>query len=141
MVQDELRELVKLFQKQGKMNFLAGTTEEKLTYFEKENSIILPQKYKKWLLFSDGGELFLPAGVQFYGVEHKPILNVNDDTRPNDEYVVIGTLASGDPILFKKNSEEIAIFNLEGGRIEDDEKYPDFIAFLKDLDGILGIGE
>ena len=74
-------------------------------------------------------------------MERSAILNVNDNTRPNDEYVVIGALASGDPILFKKNSEEITIFNLEGGRIEDDEKYPDFIAFLKDLDGILGIGE
>lgn len=141
MIHDELKEIVELFQKQGKMNFLAGTTEEKLSSFEKETSVVLPQKYKEWLLFSDGGELFLPAGVQFYGVEHKPLLNVNDNSRPSDEYVVIGALASGDPILFKKNSEEIAIYNLEGGRIEDDEKYPNFIAFLKDLDGILGIGE
>ena len=104
MIHDELKEIVELFQKQGKMNFLAATTEEKLSSFEKETSVVLPQKYKEWLLFSDGGELFLPAGVQFYGVEHKPLLNVNDDSRPSDEYVVIGALASGDPILFKKNS-------------------------------------
>lgn len=141
MVQDELKKLVELFQKQGKMNFIAGTTKEKLTNFEKENAIILPQKYKEWLLFSDGGELFLPAGVQLYGVEHKPLLNVNSDIRPSDEYVVIGALASGDPILFKKGSEEITIYNLEGGKIEDDEKYPDFVAFLKDLYSLLGIGE
>lgn len=54
------------------------------------------------VVFSDGGELFLPAGVQLYGIEHRPIIDVNDDSRPSEEFVVIGALASGDPILYKK---------------------------------------
>ena len=51
-----------------------------------------------------------------------------------------GALASGDPILCEKSSEKIAIYNQEAGRIEDDEIYDDFIAFLKDLHDLLGIG-
>ena len=81
------------------MNFLEETTEEKISEFEKEHSAKLPEKYKEWLLFSDGGELFLPAGIQLYGIEHKPKIDVNDDSRPNNEYIVIGAFASGDPIL------------------------------------------
>lgn len=140
MISEELKAIVNNFKEQGKMNFLDETTEEKILAFEKENDVTLPSKYKEWLLFSDGGELFLPAGVQLYGVEHKPLIDVNDNSRPSEEYVVIGALASGDPILFKKDSEQIAIYNQAAGKIEDDEIYDDFFAFLNDLYDLLGIG-
>ena len=112
------------------MDFLEETTEEGISEFEKDHSIKLPEKYKEWLLFSDGGELFLPAGCQLYGIEHKPIIDVNSNDRPSDDYVIIGALATGDPILCEKTGEKIAIYNQEAGRIEDDEIYDDFIAFL-----------
>ena len=140
MISEELKAIVDKLKEQGKMNFLPETSEEKVTSFEKENSVKLPEKYKEWLLFSDGGELFLPAGIQLYGVEHKPLIDVNDNSRPSDDYIVIGTLASGDPILYKKGSEKIAIYNQTAGRIEDDEIYDDFTAFLNDLYDLLGIG-
>ena len=140
MISEELKAIVDKFKEQGKMNFLDETTEEKILVFEKENDVTFPSRYKEWLLFSDGGELFLPAGIQLYGVEHKPLIDVNDNSRPNDDYVVIGALASGDPILFEKDSEKIAIYNQAAGRIEDDEIYDDFFAFLNDLYDLLGIG-
>lgn len=140
MISEELRAIVDRFNEQGKMNFLEGATEEKLLTFEKGKGVKFPSRYKEWLLFSDGGELFLPAGVQLYGIEHKPFIDVNDNSRPSEDYVVIGALASGDPILFKKDSEKIAIYNQNAGRIEDDEIYDDFIAFLNDLYDLLDIG-
>lgn len=140
MISEELKAVVDRIKEQGKMNFLEETTEEMILAFEKEKDVTLPSKYKEWLLFSDGGELFLPAGVQLYGVEHKPLIDVNDNSRPSEDYVVIGALASGDPILFKKDSEKIAIYNQAAGRIEDDEIYDDFVAFLNDLYDLLGIG-
>ncbi|MDD6568691.1 MAG: SMI1/KNR4 family protein [Eubacteriales bacterium] len=140
MISEELKVIVDKLKEQGKMDFLPETSKEKVTSFEKENSVKLPEKYKEWLLFSDGGELFLPAGIQLYGVEHKPLIDVNDNSRPSEDYVVIGALASGDPILFKKDSEKIAIYNQAAGRIEDDEIYDNFVAFLNDLYDLLGIG-
>lgn len=140
MISEELKAIVDKLKEQGKMNFLPETSEEKVTSLGKENSVKLPEKYKEWLLFSDGGELFLPAGIQLYGVEHKPLIDVNDNSRPSEDYVVIGALASGDPILFKKDSEKIAIYNQVAGRIEDDEIYDNFVAFLNDLYDLLGIG-
>lgn len=91
-------------------------------------------------MFSDGGELFLPAGIQLYGVEHKPVIDVDNNGRPSEDYIVIGALASGDPILCEKAGKKIAIYNQEAGRIEDDEIYDDFLAFLNDLYDLLGIG-
>lgn len=140
MISEELKMIIDKLNMQGKMLFLEATTEDKITTFEREKNVALPSKYKDWLQLSDGGEFFLPAGIQLYGIEHKPVIDVNDNTRPNDDYIVIGALASGDPILFEKNSEKIAIYNQEAGRIEDDEIYDDFIAFLKDLYDLLGIG-
>ena len=141
MISDELKNILEKINMQGKMCFLEGATKEQISDFENENSIILPLQYKEWLEYSDGGEFFLPAGVQLYGVAHKPVIDVNDSDRPNEEYVVIGALASGDPILCKKEGEQIAIYNHEAGRIEEDEIYQDFYAFLSDLYELLGIGE
>ena len=140
MISEELKAIVDKFNEQGKMSFLEETTEEKIAEFEKEHSVKLPAKYKEWLLFSDGGEVFLPAGIQLYGVEHKPVIDVNNNDRPSDNYRVIGALASGDPILCEKAGEKIAIYNQEAGRIEDDEIYDNFLAFLNDLYDLLGIG-
>lgn len=140
MISEELKTIVDKLQEQGKINFLTETTVEEITKFEKEKSVKLPEKYKEWLLFSDGGEIFLPAGIQLYGVEHKPVIDVNNNDRPSEEYIVIGALASGDPILCEKAGEKIAIYNQEAGRIEDDEIYDDFMTFLNDLYELLGIG-
>lgn len=144
MITDELKKIVEQLNKQGKMVFLEGATEEQITDFEKKNEVELPKKYKEWLLFSDGGEYFLPAGIQLYGVAHKPLIDVNDNDRPNENYIVIGALSFGDPILCERSGEKIFIYNHEAekeeDRIAEDETYSDFFAFIKDLDGILGIG-
>lgn len=141
MVSNELNNIVERLKGQGQMAFLDSASDQQIIDFEKGHDLKLPLKYKEWLLFSDGGEFFLPAGVQFYGVAHKPLIDADDDNRLDDSYIVIGALSSGDPILYKKNEEKIAIFNREAKRIEDDEIYDDFFAFLNDLYDLLGIGE
>lgn len=141
MISDELKRITDNLNQQGKMVFLDGATEEQIIQFEKNHSVKLPQKYKEWLLFSDGGECFLPAGVQLYGVAHKPVIDVNDEDRPSEEYVVIGALSTGDPILCEKEGEIISIFNHEAWRIESDETYDNFFELLNDLYDLLGIGE
>lgn len=140
MISKELETIIDTISAQGEMYFLEAATEEQIAVFEKEHNIKLPKKYKEWLLFSDGGECFLPAGIQFYGVAHKPIIDIEDNDRPDDSYIVIGALASGDPIIFKKTEEKICIYNHEDNRIEDDETYEDFFAFLKDMYEMLGMG-
>ncbi len=141
MISEELQQIKDKFEKQGKMDFLEEATKESIDTFEKENGITLPAKYKEWLLFSDGGELFLPAGVQLYGIEHKPKIDVNDESSPNNKYIVIGAFASGAPILCEKSGEKIAIYNQEVGEIEEELIFSDFIAFLSELYDLLGIEE
>lgn len=140
MVSNELKNIIARIKEQGKMYFIEGATEEQIVAFESKNSISFPLQYREWLELSDGGELFLPAGVQLYGVAHKPLIDINDNDRPNEEYVVIGALASGDPILSQKKGKQISIYNHELGRIEEDEVYQNFYAFLNDLYELLGIG-
>ena len=140
MLSEELKKIIDTFKEQGKMSLFEGATEEQIASFEKDHDIVLPSKYKEWLTFSDGGDLFLPAGAQFYGVARKPLIDVDCNDRPSDKYVVIGALPTGDPLLFEKGSEKIAIYNQEAEKIEEDEIYDDFIAFLNDLTNILGIG-
>ena len=141
MISKELQKIINTICSQGEMNLFDATTEEEIIAFEKEHSINLPTKYREWLLFSDGGEIFLPAGIQFHGIKHKPTIDIEDNDRPDDSYVVIGTLASGDPIVFKKTEEQISIYNLDENRIEDDETYENFYTFLTDTYNMLGIGD
>lgn len=140
MASEELLSIVTGLKSQGVMAFPEAASEEQLSTFEKVNSFNLPIQFREWLLFTDGGECFLPAGVQLYGVAHKPVIDVNEDDRPSEDYVVIGALATGDPILWKKETSEISIYNHEANRIESDEIYADFFSFLIDLPAILGLG-
>lgn len=50
-------------------------------------------------------------------------------------------MTSGNLIVFKKTEEQISIFNHEDNRIEDDETYKDFYAFLNDMYDMLGLKE
>ena len=127
--------------KKGQMRFNEKAKKEDIEHFEKEHNICLPRLYKEWLLETDGADLFLPAGVQIYGVTHKPIIDVNSPDRPGPEYIVIGALATGDPIVIKNKSQMVCIYNHEAGRIEEDEIYTDFLAFLNDLPNIVGIND
>ncbi|MGN9126757.1 SMI1/KNR4 family protein [Oliverpabstia intestinalis] len=140
MDSEALKKITDQFNEQGEMAFLEGATDEQIKEFENKHKINLPEDFKIWLRFSDGGECFLPAGIQFYGVAHKPVIDVEENDRPDDSYVVIGALASGDPILCQKETEVISIYNHEAGCIEDDEVYENFEAFLSDLYDLLGIG-
>ncbi len=140
MVSDELKKIVDNIKKSDGMIFLEPASEEQIDGFEKEHGIKLPLKYREWLQITDGGDFYLPAGVQFYGVAHKPFIKFDDNYRPDEKYIIIGSLSSGDPILCEKEGENISIYNIEGGRIEDDEVYDDLYAFLNDLPNILGIG-
>ncbi len=141
MISKELKAIIDKLNEQGKMIFLEGATEEQIAQFERDHGIELPEKYKEWLRYSDGGELFLPAGVQLYGVAHKPIIDVDENDRPDEKYIVIGALASGDPVLCEKSDERISIYDHEAGDIDDELTYDDFYAFLNDLYELLGIGE
>ena len=141
MISKELEGIINKIKTQGEMIFLKETTQEKILEFEKKYKCQLPIKYKEWLMFSDGGELFLPAGIQLYGIEQKPLININDTSKPSEIYIVIGTLANGDSILGKNNEEIISIYNLEKGQIEIDEMYQDFFMFLNNLYELLGLEE
>ena len=141
MIFDELNKVINLLKDKGKMRFLEAATEDQISQFEKENEIQFPTQYKEWLQYSDGGELYLPAGIQLYGVAHKPLIKIEDNDRPNDDYIVVGALASGEPVLFKKNEEKFYIYDHESQELDDDLTYDDFIALLNDLYELLGIGE
>ena len=141
MISEELKAIIDKFNDQGKMVFLEEATEEQITQFEKEHELEFPEKYKEWLQYSDGGELFLPACVLFFGVALKPIIDVYEIDMPYEKYIFIGALASGDPVLCEKSGEKISIYDHETGSIDDELIYDDFYAFLNDLYDLLGIGE
>ena len=120
-------------------NLLDAATYSDISMFEQVNNIRLPRDYTKFLYLADGADLYLPAGVQLFGVSHKPTIDILCEDRPNDEYIVIGYLSNGDPVLFKKDNKEISIYNIKDNTIEDDETYKDFSSFLADLENILGL--
>ena len=142
MNNSRLKNIIDNFNIKGKMRYIEGVTPKQVIDFEKTNGVKLPQQYKDWLEYSDGGDLFLPAGIQLYGVAHKPLIIIGNEWDMSDsssKYITIGALATGDPILCEKNNERISIFNHEGRRIEEDEVYSNFYEFLNDLPNILGI--
>ncbi len=113
---------------------------EQIRAFEAKNRITLPEYFREWLTLTDGGLIFLPAGVQLYGVAHEPLIDPLDNDRPDSSYIVIGALSDGDPIIFcaGAGSERISIYNHEAGKIEPDESFRDFCEFIRLLPETLG---
>ena len=141
MCMDSITDIyVRLYVKKD-MYFPPAATLTDIEEFEKENNIGLPKQYKQWLELTDGGDLYLPAGIQFYGVNNNPLIEVNEKISLGNDYIIMGKLASGDPLVFRNGSEEILIFNQTDNRIEDDESYSSFYEFLVALEEILGIEE
>lgn len=142
MISEGMKALEKKLIERDDMVFPEAATDEDILEFEKNNNITLPQSFKEWLHLHDGGEFYLPGGVQIYGVVHKPLIDVAYDDRPSknkENYVVIGAMSTGDPILCEKAGESISIYNHEEDTIESDEVYPNFFAFIDGLYSLLGI--
>ncbi|MCD8159710.1 MAG: SMI1/KNR4 family protein [Clostridiales bacterium] len=72
MISEKLKLIVGKMNEHGTTAYLEGASEDQVAQFETDHKITFPVKYREWLLYSDGGDCFLPAGVQFYGVARKP---------------------------------------------------------------------
>ena len=140
MISENLKSIIEELENQGKMYFYKGASEEQIHEFETKNSIKLPDKYREWLLYSDGGGFF-QYDVQIYGVTHKPVIEINDDRSPDDKYIVIGKTLLGDPVLIEKGKETISIISLDDEETDSNVEYEDFFAFLRGLYVYLEIGE
>lgn len=47
----------------------------------------------EYYLFSDGRKFFLPAEMQLYCISYEPIIDVDDNDKPNSNYFTIGALS------------------------------------------------
>ena len=75
----EVEKLVNLLNEQGKMVFKSPVLSQEIEEFEINNAIKFPKEFCNWLKFSDGGEFFLPAGVQIYGIKNPPLIDINNE--------------------------------------------------------------
>ncbi len=125
--------------KYGRIKTMPWASLEDISRFEEMHGIRLPQQYREWLQYTDGGILFPPAGVQLYGVAHKPLLSFSKEECPDSMYVAAGAMPYGDPVLFEKKSGRFMIFNREAQSFDPKETFPDFVAFLDQLPALLGL--
>ena len=151
MISEELKLIVDKFNQKGKMSFLEETTEEKIAEFEKEYSVKLPEEYKEWLLFSDGGELFLPAGIQLYGMGFTVVpfgqgfKDMNPPTKELMKLTLEKKLAHGGHPVLRWMMDNIYIRRDPAGNIKADkekstEKIDGAIATIMGLDRAIRCG-
>lgn len=134
MASERVEDITERLNDAGNMWFLEGADDDAIAAFEESNGVTLPPSFKEWLSFSDGGDLDF---IQLHGVgvaERGPVIDVDDEDRPDDSWMVIGFWLDGTPLVCKKDgSERIVTYDHEAGEIDEDEDYPDFFAFLEDL--------
>ena len=112
-----MEEIIEQLKDLPHMKFVPAASEEEIETWEHENNMTLPQDYKEWLRFSDGGAIFIP-GIQFYGVAHKPLLSYRNQTNRRgdlpDELLIIGSFSYGDLLCFVKGEDTIVQWEHEG---------------------------
>ncbi|MCL1984236.1 MAG: SMI1/KNR4 family protein [Methanomassiliicoccaceae archaeon] len=91
----------------------------------------MPKAYKEWLLFSDGGQIFIPD-FQFFGVANKPLIVRGGNSFIPANMFAIGHTSYGDPICFQPGSEEIIQWDHEENTVF--LTWDDFFDFLTDAE-------
>ena len=71
------------------------------------------------------------------GVAHRPLIDVSEDRRPGDNYIVVGVLCAGDTLLYEKGSDKFAVYFPEEGELDENLIYEDFYDFLTNLYDLL----
>ena len=106
------------------MDLNPAATSQAIAHFEQQQRIHFPDYYRKWLLFANGGELFVP-GTQFYGitpaVENSLALQNSSANRSPyalpDLLYIVGRTNFGDVLCIDLNSQELVQWDHE----EDEE--------------------
>lgn len=107
---EEISNMSELFEDECKSDFFKGATETEIQHFEHKNKIIIPESYKSWLRFSDGGEIFNTL-VQFYGVAHKPFIKASYLDLPEDLVCIGSYIGDGQYVCFSKAKGNIVRFD------------------------------
>jgi len=136
-----MKEIIEQFKEMPNMSFLPGVGAGEIADWEAENSVALPADYKEWLMFSDGGEIYIP-GMQLYGVSHKPLLSYYNqpDEREDlpEELFVLGEFGFGDVLCFVKG--ESAIVQWDHELWEEYMRWESFKDFLSEAEELFGEG-
>ena len=82
-----------------------------ISEFELNNNIRIPDSYKVWLTFSNGGRLF-GGYVDLYGIDNPPRPAIGDDFsngKVSDEYIILGYMQE-QHICYDKNSRKFFLY-------------------------------
>lgn len=130
-----MNEIINSISKLPNMKFNVGASIEEIKKFENDTKIILPKDYKDWLVFSDGGELFIP-GINLYGVSNRPFIRRGDGIEAPENYIVIGRTIYGNALCFKDGEEKIIEWEHES--FEEFLVWDNFILFLAESEEMYG---
>lgn len=112
------------------MRFETGASEDLISNFEREKDIKFPEDYKEWLLFSNGGEIFVP-GTEFYSIDElKTNIHTRIDSSRPKSLLAIGKLNFGDPIFLDPSNSNIVQWDHETD--EEFLRWDNFASFLKE---------
>lgn len=139
-LKSEIEELLKLCEKSeceglGKSYFEGPTEESKISKWEEENGVKIPESYKEWLRVSEKCQIDGTTAT-FWGPDE-----FNSNYVP-DDFVVIGEMiGDGEVVCFSKKTGEIINF-FEGHITEEHESFSKIIKeIIELLRGEFGLSE
>lgn len=107
----------------GRTFFSDGIAEEKITKWEEENGVSIPESYKEWLRFSEECQID-GTTASFWGPD-----KFHSNFVPED-YVVIGeVIGDGEVVCFSKiNGEFVNYF--EGNKKNERKNFGELLAYI-----------
>lgn len=130
----EIEELLDLCEKKEKEDELGRTyfnepvSEEKMTRWEEENGVKIPESYKEWLRFTEKC-MIDGTTANFWGPDE-----FNSNYVPEDLVVIGEMIGDGEMVCFSKESGEFVSFF----EYRINEMYKDFNDIMIQIMGLLG---
>lgn len=128
------------------MKLKPGADQNSIMRYEDSVNISLPKEYQEWLLFSNGGEIFVP-GTLLFGVgdseTHSLVEQNRDAARElfalNDSLLIVGRFNFGDLLCLDLRSGEAVQWDHELD--EEFLRWPSFYQYLdEEITAFVGEG-
>lgn len=127
-VKERIEEIMECQKAGYVMRFFPPATDEEISDFEKKNDILIPESYKEWLRFSNGGYLFGFGGPHLYGTLTASQTPIGDDfsnAMVPKEYGIVGYWGS-EHICYHKTTGKFFFYEYE----EPSQYFDDFSGIL-----------
>jgi len=114
-----IKKMCRLLSESRKSEFAPPATEKKISDWEKQNGITIPEQYREWLLLTEHAYIYGSRFELFF-----------PEVYNDDDYIFIGEIIGDGEVLYFSKADDTIYSDFEG-EITEYKDFDDFLVYLE----------